>query len=389
MLSFADFGMGNGLLNAVARANGENDREAARKCVSAGFFVMAGIALLLALAFAGAYPWVSWSKLFNVTTELARRESGPAVLGLAACFLLNLPLGIVQRIQMGFQEGFVNDLWQSAGSLLSLVAVLVGVHLRWGLPLLILAVAGAPVTAALLNGTFLFGFSRSWLLPRWKAVQCATARALASTGFLFFLLQICAVAVFASDNLIVAQILGAAAVPQYALVQKVFLLPAVLQTALLAPLWPAYGEAIHRGDHAWVRRTIKQSLLTVSVATTLLSAALVILNRPLFTFWVGKGFIPSWSLILGFAVWAVVQAGGNAVAMYLNGSNCLVFELSVSAVFAVLSIPMKILSCKHFGIEGIVWASVIGYSLMIAVPYALRLPKLIAEQEKTVRGLPT
>ena len=378
MLSFADFGMGNGLLNAVAVANGKNDRESMRKFVSSAFFLLSGIAVVLASSFAVAYPWVRWSSLFNVTTRLARNEAGPAVLALAVCFVVNLPLGIVQRIRMGHQEGFTNDAWQSAGSLLSLMAVLLSVRLKWGLPQLILAVAGAPVAVTALNGASLFGRLRPWLLPRWHNFQWVAARALASNGFLFFLLQIGYVVSFSSDNLIVAQVLGASAVPQYAVAQKVFLMVVVMQTTWLAPLWPAYGEAIQRGDIAWVRRTLKRSLVTAVVVSGGLSAVLVAISRPLFRLWVGPELVPPWPLTIGFAVWAVLQAAGSAVAMYLNGNNALVFELCLSVALLVVATPLKILLCLLVGSAGVAWGGLIAYVFAVALPLIFVLPKMLS-----------
>lgn len=378
MLSFADFGLGNGLLNAVAVANGKNDRESMRKFVSSAFFLLSGTAILIAFMFTLAYPRVHWPSLFNVTTELARNESGPAVLALAACFIVSLPLGIVQRIQVGHQEGFVHDIWQGTGNLLSLMALLLGVHLKWGLPLLILAVSAAPVTGTLVNGASLFGWLRPWLFPRWKSFRWAVARTLAGNGFLFFLLQIGFVASFSSDNLIVAQLLGASAVPQFAVAQKVFLLVVTMQATCLAPLWPAYGDAIHRGDIAWVRRTLKRSIVTVVLGSGVLSALLVVISRPLFTLWVGPELVPPWPLTIGLAIWAILQGPGTAVAMYLNGSNALLFELCLAVAFIAVAIPLKIFLCPRLGTAGIAWGSLAAFAFTVTLPQAIALPKLLA-----------
>ncbi len=379
MLSFADFGLGNGLLNTIAVAHGTNDRDALRKFVSSAFFLLSATALLMALLFAFAYPWVDWPAFFNVKTGLARNESGPAVLALAACFLVSLPLGIVQRIQAGHQEGFMNDMWQGGGSLLSLVAVLLGVHLKWGLPLLILTVSAAPVAATVANAFSLFGRQRPWLLPAWSNFQWTAARTLAGSGFLFFLLQIGYMVSFSSDNLIVAHVLGASAVPQYAVAQKVFLMVALMQTTWLAPLWPAYGEAIQRGDISWVRRTLKRSIVTAVVVSSALSIIVAGISRPLFRLWVGPELVPSWPLTVGFALWVVVQAAGSAVAMYLNGANALLFELGLAAALLIVATPLKILLCLRFGSAGIVWAALIAYLFTVALPLIFVLPRILSK----------
>lgn len=377
MLAFADFGIGNGLLNAVSEAHGRRDQQAARTFVSSAFFLLTAVAAALIAAFTLAYPWIHWPALFNVTTGLARSEAGPAMMALFLCFALNIPLGIVQRIQMGFQEGFANDLWQSAGSLLALATLLIGVHFEWGLPLLILGVTGAPVIAAALNGVRLFGGSRPWLLPRWNHFQWTAARALSGTGFLFFLMQVTNVLSFSSDNVIVAQLLGASAVPQYSVVQRAFLLVTTLQNTWLAPLWPAYREAIHRGDNAWVRRTLLRSLLTAAAVSTGLSLTLTLVSRPLFRFWVGPDLVPAWPLTFGFALWAVVQTLGAAVAMFLNGSNALIFELCLGLSMLIVATPLKIFLCRHIGMTGVIGGTLIAYLVAVAVPTAMAIPRML------------
>ncbi len=42
LLSFSDFGIGNGLVNAISEAHGKQDRELAREYVSSAFFMLVG-----------------------------------------------------------------------------------------------------------------------------------------------------------------------------------------------------------------------------------------------------------------------------------------------------------------------------------------------------------
>ncbi|MDQ3013711.1 MAG: hypothetical protein M3X11_23770, partial [Acidobacteriota bacterium] len=117
MLAFADLGMGNGLVNSIAEAHGRDDRAAACRYVSSGFFMLLGVAVGIVLLFSMAYGLMPWPRVFNVTSELAMREAGPALAVFVLCFAANIPLGVVERVQLGYQEGFVSSVWQSAGSL--------------------------------------------------------------------------------------------------------------------------------------------------------------------------------------------------------------------------------------------------------------------------------
>jgi Polysaccharide biosynthesis protein len=77
MLAFADFGIGNGLLSAVAEASGRDDLEAIRRYISSGFAILIAIAVcMLLLFFSTAYPLVDWAHVFNVHTSTPGRRRG-------------------------------------------------------------------------------------------------------------------------------------------------------------------------------------------------------------------------------------------------------------------------------------------------------------------------
>lgn len=378
MLAFADFGIANGVLSEVADAQGREDRPALQRIVSSGFVMLTAIAAGLLALFALAYAYVPWHAVFNVQGDLARAEAGPALAVFAACFALAIPLGMVQRVQMGLQQGFLASLWQCVGSVCALAGVLLAIHFQGGLPWLVLAFAGAPLLAALLNSLLFYLRSRPDLRPRKSLYSPMTARHLARTGALFFVLQITVAVAYTSDSIVIAQLLGAAAVAQYAVPEKLFGLVALAIAMVLAPLWPAYGEAIARGDHAWVRRTLKRSLLLAIGLVGITSAGLLLAGPMLINVWVGGVISVPFSMLVALAVWKVVEAGGNAVAMYLNGAHVIGLQVAVAVSVAASALYLKFLFITMFGIAGAVWATVVAYLVFAAVPYAYFLPRLMA-----------
>src|SRR6202051_1000346 len=139
MANFADFGIGNGVLNTVADAFGKNDFDRIRAAISSGFAVLGAVGLLLLGLFASTFAWVSWADVFRVTSAQARAETAPALMVFACCFALNIPLDLVQRAQLGLQQGFRMNLWQVGGSLAGLAGVIVGIRTHSTLPLLVVA----------------------------------------------------------------------------------------------------------------------------------------------------------------------------------------------------------------------------------------------------------
>ncbi|MBV8663866.1 MAG: hypothetical protein JO107_12250 [Hyphomicrobiales bacterium] len=371
MLGFADLGVGNGLLTAVAAANGRDDRAAIRGYVSSAFVALMLLAFGALTIFAAISTLIDWPSALNVSAPEARRDAAPALAALVGCFALGMPTGIVQKVQMGLQLGFMASLWQGLASATALIAVLAAVHWRASLPCLVLAFAGSPLLVGWLNGLVFFTRLAPDLAPVWRAVSVRGMRSVMGTGVLFFVLQLIGAFAFTSDNIIVARVSGPVAVAEYAVPVQMFAPVTTVLLMALSPLWPAYGEAIARGDGAWARRTLKRSLaLSVAVASVL-SLLLATAGPRLLALWVGSAVAPPASLLFALAIWKVVETGGAAVAMFLNGAKVIAFQVIAGLAFAALAIPMKIVLLRALGSAGIVIATTVAYLICVAGPLFL------------------
>lgn len=378
ILVFADLGLGNGLLNAVSEANGRDDREAAREYVSSAFFMLSSITVALVAAFVTIYPWVPWRDLFNVYSPQAVAEVGPAMAVFFSCFALAIPLSVVDRVRMGYQEAYVNSFWTGAGNLLGLAGVLLAIYLKAGLPWLVLAMAGAPMLTSMLNGAMLFGRQRVWLRPRLYNVTSGAVGRVFRLGMLFLVLQIAVAVAYSSDNIIVAQVLGPEAVTQYSVPMRLFSVSSLILAVLLTPLWPAYGESIARGDVDWAQRALVSSVVVALFVAGIPSTFLVLFGAQVINLWVGPEVTPSFLLLLGLGVWTVIAAVGTAVGVFLNGANVIRFQVLTAALMAPSSLLAKILLAGVIGLPGIVWGMILAYLIFTAVPIAVYIPSALA-----------
>jgi O-antigen/teichoic acid export membrane protein len=379
MLSFADLGIGNGLLNWISEANGKDDRSLAQRGVSSCFYMLAGIGAALLLVFFAMYGRIDWPSLLKLTSPKAVAEAGPVTAVLAVCFALNLPLGIVNRIQLGYQQGFVNSLWTGAGNLLALAGVLTAVYFRAGLPWLVGAIAGAPLLALLLNGIVLFSVQRPWLIPRWHYASAHTIKLLMRAGTMFFILSIAFQLTYTPDNFIVLHFSDEKSVADYSVVAKVFSLAPLILEMLLTPLWPAYGEAATRGDVAWIKKTLGRSIKGGLLLAGMLTVVLILFGRPLIALYTGNLTHPAFSLLLGFGCCSLLWVWGIAASMFLNGVSALKFKAVCAVVLAVVAVPAKLVLGARFGLPGIIWAMVISYVVCTVVPISLHIPRLLTE----------
>ena len=375
-LVLADLGVGNGLLNAVAEANGKSDTTMLRKYIDSGMLLLGLISGFILLLLACGYQVVPFGQFLNLHSPLALSEVKPAIAVFTVCFAIDLFLGLVQRVQLGLQLGFLIKLWQIAGSALGLAGVLAAMRLRAGLPVLVLALCGAPLIAKLLNGYLFFGRMRPDLRPTFKLASWSAMRQIGRPAFLFFVLQAAVGLAYQSDNLIISHVLTPEAVTQYSVPQRLFSLISLIIATLTWPLWPAYGDAVARGDGQWVKRTLFRSLIGVVGLAALMAGALVLLGPKLIHIWVGNKVHPSLVLLMGFACWAVVDAGGNAIAMFLNGTSVVKAQTIIACIFAVCVVVVKICILHRWGINAMPWATLICYIFLTALPYGIVVPRI-------------
>jgi O-antigen/teichoic acid export membrane protein len=384
ILGFADLGMGNGLINAISEAHGKGDNELADRYVSSAFFMLTSIALVLGILFVFLYPHVSWPWLFNISSNQARNEAGPAIIIFVVCFLVNLPLGIVQRIQIGYQEGFFNSIWQALGNLFGLGSVLLAIHLKANLPWLVFAMAGVPILATAMNGLVLFCFRRPWLIPKIKFVSFVVAQRVLKTGFLFLILQIAGAIGYQSDNFVISHFLGASYVPQYSIPMKLFMQVPLLLGFVLSPLWPAYGEAITRRDVAWIRKTFSRSI-KFSLSVNIIPALLLIIYAPaIINIWVGSKIMPPFILLLGLGIWTILTSLGGPIAVLLNGTGAIKIQIICASLMGISNILVSIFLVSKIGVAGPIYGTLITWTFFNLIPLLIYIPRMFASWKPVI-----
>jgi O-antigen/teichoic acid export membrane protein len=360
-MGFADLGIGNGLVNAISEAHGKNNNELAREYVSSAFVMLSAIAILLSVAAVCAYPFLPWMRLFNVKSAAVAAEGARAIIVLYAAFVINIPLGVIAKVQWGLQRGFVSQFVAMLGGLVAVAAILVVIGLHGSLVWLVFGSTIGSIIALFGNAWVLFRRD-PWLLPSWSAFRFDSAKKILNLGLMFFVLQCAVVLSYTSDNIVIAQVMGAAAVAAYAVPQKMFGLVSQVFNMAVAPLWPAYGEAIARGDVAWVRRTFRASML-LALGITIPAGALIALAGPwILRVFFGKALHASLALLVVLAVWAVVGSMSTVVATLMNGLSILKIQMFVAPPVALLNLALSVYLTRRFGVLGVCLGSIIAQS---------------------------
>lgn len=372
-LGFADLGIGNVLVNVISKSSQTDDTTFVKKSVTSSLFFLFVAAGCLGIIFAISYQFIDWNKLFNLSSYLAKQEVGPSLILFVICFLTNLPLSIIPRIQMGYQEGYICGIWQGISSLIGLALLAIIIRANAGLPWLVFAITGSATLGNLLNGISLFLYQRPWLLPKWKDVSIVVAKSILGVGLLFLFIQTANAFIFASDNIIISNVLGPDSVTTYSIPSKLYALVPTLIYIVLAPLWPAYGEANARGDAIWAKKTFLKAVTITALLCLLSSIFLVTYGKDIIKIWAGPDVPYSIPLMIFLGIWTTLQSLLAAIALYLNALNKIRFQTCFAITTAILVFLIKYKLAESIGLIGVVIGNIAVSSLLMLLPYSLYL----------------
>ena len=367
-IALLELGISNTLTNSISIAFASGDEETAAEHTTNALAITLSIAAALALVVLFAWHTIDWMRVFSISNHVSGTEVQRTMAFALALVLITPVSTIVSKILAGYQQSHVYSAIAVIGSLGSLAGMVVGVRLRFTMPTLFLCAAGFSLLAGLLALLWTIYASKPWLKPRWNHLSLPTAKGLLASGSSFFFIQIAAIVVFNTDNLVVGHYLGATEVTPYSISMKLVGYAQLLPAFIYPSLWPAYAEADARHDIPWIRRTFRRTM-TGSCALLFVSLVLVILfGRTVIMHWAGPTAVPAESLLILMAVWTFISAMTGVQGCLLGAVGKVRLQGILSCVAAVLNLGLSIVLVQRIGPAGAVLGTILSYVLVLVFP---------------------
>lgn len=376
-IALADFGLSSSLTNAVSEGYAGDNHELAGDYVAAAFWSLAGIAVLLSALFFPFWRIVPWQRVFNVESMQARAEIGSAVAVAFVIFVLNFPFSIIAKIYGAYQQVAQANAWNTAGNALSLVALVLATQLKGGLGSLVIAVSGSILFINIVSAAWLFGWSKPWLFPNPRRVTRTAVKKLTSLGGMFFLIQMAALVLFQTDNLIIAHFLGAAAVTPYSVTWRLFTYTMIFQIVAAPSYWPAFAEAFARGDKAWVRRSYSANFKITVASSLVLVIPLIFFGQWIISKWAGSAAVPSFSLLLWMGVWSVIYGAMSSQSCLLASAGRIRAQAVYASVAAGVNLILSIILVQRLGLTGVIMGTIVAFLVCVVVPQSLDVKRSV------------
>ena len=365
-INYFDIGIGNGLRNKLAEAVAKGDEKSAQKFVSTAFAGTTIISLVFCVLIISVWMTFDLSSVFNLDVSGVNAD---AVIAISISFVcINFVLSLFKTSAYAIQQPGIISVFSVIGQVVQIIVILI-----------IPAIAHESIIAvAIMYGlvslfdNILLGFfitkNRKYLTPKKSCVDLTYFKPLISLGLGFFVMEICGLVLNTTDNLLISNLFGASEVTPYSMAYKVFYLFVQIHGIIIMPMWSAYTEAVTNGNLNWLKRTMKK----VDRITLLMSLGVligVVLFKPFASVWLGKELDYGNTLIPIIAAYMIAQMFSNNYSSFLCGTGYIKIPTIISAIGAVLNIPVSVLFAKTLGM---------GLSGIILGSFAVMLMSVIA-----------
>jgi O-antigen/teichoic acid export membrane protein len=360
LLTFLDLGVGNALTNHVATRAAKDNPALLRQTISGGLGFLALIGLCIGLVLWLVAAHLPWGSILKVEQDDLLTEARLAAMCFGVLFGITVFTSGIQNVFVGLQRSYVGHIVSGFSSLVACLFLWLATAAHQGITILLAIIMGPPVLAGLILLTVLT-MQGQFTLRGIVGLVGLESKNLYGAGGLFFLLQIGTMVGWGMDTVLISSTLGVAQVAIFSIVQRLFQLTTQPLSIFNAPLWGAYADANSRNDRAFIRKTLKISLVGTLVIVFILASGIFLSHSWLIEKWSQSNIFAPIAFVAAYALWSVIQSFGNAFGIFLNGTGIIKQQVKAVTLFIIIAFPAKIIMTEYFNLVGLMLATVIAY----------------------------
>ncbi|MCS0589413.1 lipopolysaccharide biosynthesis protein [Massilia norwichensis] len=331
--SFFDLGLGNGLRNKLTEALAAGDRTLGREYVSTTYAFVSAIFLTMLGSFLAFNSLIDWNWILHVD-RIEADELYMLTSVAFSFFLLRFIFQLIGVIYIAAQRPAMNNIVVVGGNVLAFLCILGARQLSIGsLPIYGGLLVGLPLLMFLILNVVAFRGEFSYLRPTIRMVRLQHVRTLLNLGGMFLIVQIGAVVLFSTYNVMISHLFNAEEVVVFGAAFTYFQLPVVGYAIIMTPIWSAVTDAYAKSDLQWLdallRRLNKISLLFVSGIV-----CMVLASPWVYKVWLGSRVEIPLVITISMAAFSMINVVLAPYTNFINGTG----KIAVTAVVVIVSL---------------------------------------------------
>lgn len=351
--NFFDIGLGHGLRNKYAEAKAKNKFEDLKKYVSTTFYMMLLISFSIFVVFLVVTYFLDWSSILNAPKGLSETLKILSII-LISMFCIRFVVNLITIILTADQKPAVPAIIIASGSAMSLFIILGLVfYKKVTLLNLGLGMSISQLFPLLIAYVFYFNGTYESLKPKMIYFSKKHLKEIFSFGGQFFLIQITALLLFQSNNIIIAHVCNLKDVTTFNIGMKYFNILNTIFMIMITPLWSATTDAYFRKDIEWLKVTFKKFNL-FWIVISCLGIVMFFLSDFAYNIWLGTEVSSDRILMILLLLNVLFLLRSTLYRSFMNGVGKIRLQFLVTFVQAVLHIPLVYYFGKIYGLYGVV-----------------------------------
>ncbi|MGL6114985.1 MAG: lipopolysaccharide biosynthesis protein [Cetobacterium sp.] len=362
-----DIGIGNGIKNKISENIAKKNKLEIIKIIINGYVGVMVIAIGILLFSIFIILNLDLCKLLNINF-LSEKELEKILIINISIVCLNFILSLCNNIFNGLQKSYI----ASINNFLSQFIIFI---LCYGI--YIYKINSIIIMSILYGGSIAFSniiVSAYYLIKNFqrkrinliKLISLHYIKNMVNIGGKIFIIQICGLVIFSTDNLIISRFLGIEDVGEYNIINKLFTIPTIFLTLMLVPTWPAITKAYYEKNKVWLENLLLK-INKVWKLVFILTILLMIFGKNIVYMWTLKKIDTSISLIIIFGINTVLATYSSIYSTFLFAINPDFRIVGLSIFQAILNILLSYIFIIYLkiGMNGVILATVFCMSLNI------------------------
>ncbi len=348
-LKFFDIGISHGYRNKLAEALSINNVELAKIYTSTSYAIISLVGLLLAVIGMFIVPFVDWARVLN-TDVMYKDVLVLVILVVFISFSIRLILKIITSIFLANQLPYINNLITVITNVITLVSLTVLILFTEGnLYYYAIIFSVIPLLILLITSLFVFHSKYKLYSPSLSHFDKNKIKDVMGLGMKFFIIQLGAVMLFLTDNIIIAHVLSPADVTPYQIALKYFSVVMIGFSIILTPYWSAITEAYQKNEMDWIKKSITM-LNKMWVLVVIFSLLLLAIFYPFLKIWVGNDIHVPLLLSIQCVLFVILQTKNRIYTYFLNGTGKITMQLLTGILTLIINIPLSIFFAKYLNL---------------------------------------
>ena len=349
---FFDIGLGNGLKNKLSESIAKGDLNTSRIYVSTTYALLSILTFCFLLIFLIVNRSINWQKIFNISHYHGTNLNTLALV-VFIFFCLQFIIQIINTVLSACHATSKASMISVLGQVLCLIMMFaLTTYTKGNLMYLVITFAGGPLLIQIIYSVWFYSTDYKEYSPSIKLIDFKYARQLLGMGGVFFFIQIGALVLFQTDNIIITQVLGPQYVTTFNVAYKLFSALIMIFNIIINPFWSAFTDAYTRKDFQWIRNTLSK-MQKIWVLFCISSLIVLAVSPFVFKIWLHNTLFVPWSLSLSMTFYVMVYVWQTLHMYLLNGIGKIRLQLYLVIISAIINLPLGIFMGRKIGLAGV------------------------------------